>query len=96
VIVRSHRDGHCAIVGSVVVRDRALPLYGRYLYGDVCRNRLLTAKLSSGRARARLRTSLRVSTVISFGEDALGRVYVASLQGRVYGSRRSEHAPRPR
>ena len=63
---------------------RSLPLYGRYLYGDVCRNRLLTAKLSTGRARARRRTSLRVSTVISFGEDALGRVYVASLQGRVY------------
>ena len=84
VMVRSHREGHCAIVGGVVVRDRALPLYGRYLYGDVCRNRLLTAKLSAGRARARRRTSLRVSTVISFGEDALGRVYVASLQGRVY------------
>ena len=84
VMVRSHRKGHCAIVGGVVVRDRSLPLYGRYLYGDVCRNRLLTAKLSTGRARARRRTSLRVSTVISFGEDALGRVYVASLQGRVY------------
>jgi glucose/arabinose dehydrogenase len=83
-IVLSHGDGYCAVVGGVVVRDRSLPLYGKYLYGDVCHRRLLTAKLSAGGARERRRTSLRVANVISFGEDALGRVYVASLQGRVY------------
>jgi len=83
-MVLSHGEGYCAVVGGVVVRDRSLPLYGKYLYGDVCRRRLLTAKLTAGGARERRRTSLRVANVISFGEDALGRVYVASLQGRVY------------
>ena len=84
VIVRSHRQGYCAIVGGVVVRDRSLPLYGKYLYGDVCRKRLMSAKLSAGRAQTQRSTSLRIANAISFGEDALGRVYVASLQGRVY------------
>jgi glucose/arabinose dehydrogenase len=84
VIVHSHRNGSCAIVGGVVVRDRGVPLYGRYVYGDVCRRRLFSATLSAAGARAHRRTSLRISNVTSFGEDALGRVYVTSLQGRVY------------
>jgi glucose/arabinose dehydrogenase len=83
VIVRSHRQGSCAIVGGVVVRDRGVPLYGRYVYGDVCRERLFAAKLSPAGARAHRPTSLRISTLTSFGEDTLGRVYVTSLQGRV-------------
>ena len=84
VIVRPHSAGNCAIVGGVVVRDRELPIYGRYLYGDVCRERLATAKLSAGSARSLRGTTLRISTLTSFGEDALGRVHVTSLQGRVY------------
>jgi glucose/arabinose dehydrogenase len=84
VIVRSHDAGWCSITGGVVVRDRALgSLRGRYLFGDYCKGRVVSAKLSPGRARSVRRTSLRVRSLSSFGEDADGHVYVVSLGGPV-------------
>jgi glucose/arabinose dehydrogenase len=85
VITRTHGDGWCSITGGVVVRDRALTgLRGRYLFGDICKPRLYSAKLSAGRATSVRATSLRVATVSSFGQDARGRVYAVSLNGPVY------------
>jgi glucose/arabinose dehydrogenase len=85
VIVRSHRAGNCSITGGVVVRDRALVgLRGRYIFGDFCKGRVESARLSPGRARGVRRTSLKVGSLSSFGEDAQGRVYVTSLDGPVY------------
>jgi glucose/arabinose dehydrogenase len=85
VIQRFHSDGYCSITGGIVVRDPGLPaLRGRYVFGDLCRSRLETARLSPGRARAQRLTRLRVSQVSSFGEDARGRVYATSLDGPVY------------
>jgi glucose/arabinose dehydrogenase len=85
VIVRKHSDGNCSITGGVVVRDRRLAgLRGRYVFGDYCKGRIESARLSSGRARGVRRTSLKVSSLSSFGEDAQGRVYVTSLDGPVY------------
>jgi glucose/arabinose dehydrogenase len=85
VIVRSHADGNCSITGGVVVRDRALAgLRGRYVFGDFCKGRIESARLTPGRARAVRPTSLRVGSLSSFGEDAQGRVYVTSLDGPVY------------
>jgi glucose/arabinose dehydrogenase len=85
VILRSHRAGNCSITGGVVVRDPALArLRGRYVFGDYCRGRVASARLSPGRARGVRRTSLRVRDLSSFGEDARGRVYITSLSGPVY------------
>jgi glucose/arabinose dehydrogenase len=84
VIVRSHDAGNCSITGGVVVRDRRLRLYGRYVFGDYCRGRVESARLSRGRARGVRQTRLRVSSLSSFGEDAQGRVYATSLDGPVY------------
>jgi hypothetical protein len=83
--VRSHDAGNCSITGGVVVRDRALPaLRGRYIYGDYCKGRIRSARLTPGRARSPQRTSLTVNSLSSFGEDARGRVYAVSLNGPVY------------
>jgi glucose/arabinose dehydrogenase len=95
VIVRSHRKGNCAIVGGVVVRDPDVALHGRYLFGDICRRRLFSAKLSADGARQQRRTSLRVANLTSFGEDALGRVYTTSLHGTVYGIAANQHGADP-
>ena len=85
VIVRSHAAGNCSITGGVVVRDPALAgLRGRYVFGDFCKGRVQSARLSRGRARGVRRTSLKVDSLSSFGEDAQGRVYVLSLGGPVY------------
>jgi hypothetical protein len=85
VIVRAHDDGNCSITGGVVVRDRSLAgLRGRYVFGDFCKGRVESARLTRGRARGVRRTSLKVGSLSSFGEDAQGRVYVVSLDGPVY------------
>ncbi len=85
VLVASHSDGYCAIIGGYVVRDRSLPsLFGRYLLGDFCRAQIESVKLSRGHATALRATGLTVDSTSSFGEDAAGHIYIASLNGPVY------------
>jgi hypothetical protein len=72
-------------VAGYVVRDSALPsLYGRYLFGDFCRAQIESVRLSPGRSAGLRDTGLRVPALSSFGQDARGRIYVASLDGEVY------------
>ena len=85
VLVTKHSDGYCAIIGGYVVRDHALrSLYGRYVYGDLCKPQINSAKLSEGRATDKRPTGLSVSEMSSFGEDTLGRIYAVSLSGPIY------------
>jgi glucose/arabinose dehydrogenase len=85
VLVGTHADGWCSVTGGIVARDRALgPYYGRYLFADFCKEQLFSAQLRTPRARSFRATPLRAGAVSSFGEDARGRVYVASLNGPVY------------
>ncbi len=85
VLTLSHSDGYCAVIGGYVVRDRSLPrLFGRYLFGDYCRAKIESVKLSPGRSTAPAPTGLEVPALSSFGQDASGHIYAASLQGGVY------------
>jgi glucose/arabinose dehydrogenase len=78
-------DGNCALIGGYVVRDSSLKaLNGRYIWGDNCNPAIYSAKLSTGGASTKRSTGLRVGSLSSFGEDALGRVYATSLNGPVY------------
>jgi glucose/arabinose dehydrogenase len=81
----SHSDGFCAIIGGYVVRDASLTaLAGRYIYGDNCNPKIYSTRLSPQGAADNRATALRVSGLSSFGEDARGRIYAASLNGPVY------------
>ena len=84
VIQHSHGSGWCAIIGGFVVRDRSSDLYGRYVYGDNCKRGLYSARLSGRRARGDRAVGVTVPSLSSFGEDADGHVYAASLGGTVY------------
>jgi glucose/arabinose dehydrogenase len=85
VITRRHSDGWCSLTGGVVVRDPEVPaLAGRYLFGDICKSGVWSARLRPGRAQGVRETGLDVQSVSSFGEDARGRVYVTSIEGPVY------------
>ena len=85
VLIARHSSGYCAIIGGDVVRDRSLHgLYGRYLFGDYCRQQIESVRLSRGRATDLRATGLSVSETSSFGEDARGHIYIASLGGPVY------------
>jgi glucose/arabinose dehydrogenase len=87
VLEKSHSapDSFVAIVGGVVVRDPALPdLAGRYLYGDTSQGDIRAVTPAPGGATGDASTGLHVSTLVSFGEDACGRVYAVSLDGPVF------------
>ena len=81
-----------AITGGYVVRDPGLPtLAGRYVYGDAAPGLAAVAPLrrrQTTAARPRFRPALS-----SFGEDACGRLYAASVNGAVY--RIQDGAPTP-
>ena len=85
VLTYSHADG-CSVTGGYVVRDRSLPtLYGRYLYGDFCAGDLRSFTARPGHPATDDRPlGLQVPSLSSFGEDAEGHIYVASLDGPVY------------
>jgi glucose/arabinose dehydrogenase len=85
VLVTLHSRGFCAIIGGYVVRDRSLPsLYGRYVYGDLCKPGIRAVALHPGHATGDRATGLSVRDMSSFGQDALGRIYAVSLDGPVY------------
>ena len=86
VITETHDDGWCSIIGGYVIRDPSLRgsrYEGRYVYGDLCKSELRLASLKRPRASTR-GTPLQVSNLVSFGEDARGRVYAVSIDGPIY------------
>jgi glucose/arabinose dehydrogenase len=72
-----HSARMCAIVGGELRR-------GRYLYGDVCSGRIRSVRLSGGGALDDRSEHTTVPYLVSFGRDGRGRLYAASLLGRVY------------
>jgi glucose/arabinose dehydrogenase len=85
LVRRLRQNGNCAVIGGYVVRDPALKsLSGRYLHGDNCNPVIYSVRLSSKGASGNRSTGLRLTGLSSFGEDALGRVYLTSLDGGVY------------
>ena len=74
-------DSPSAIVGGFVVRDPALPAFaGRYLYSDVYGTEIRSIRLDPSDPDDQP-TGTGVGNPSSFGEDALGRVYVVNLAG---------------
>ena len=66
---------------------RSGSLYGAYVYGDLCqRDPARRARCGRRAPAATARSGRSVSQLVSFGEDARGRVYAVSLEGRCTGS----------
>ena len=84
-LTHRHGNGYCSITGGYVIRDRSMGrgLYGKYVYGDYCNPNLRIASLRTRSAPSRA-LSAQVPNLVSFGEDARGRVYAVSLDGPVY------------
>ena len=73
------------ITGGYVVRDSGLPsLLGRYLYGDFCQETIRSLRLGLPAASDDRAEPIEVPGVTSFGQDACGRLYVATFGGGVY------------
>jgi cysteine-rich repeat protein len=87
------RDDGCSVTGGFVYRGCALPdLRGEYFYSDYCTSFLRTFRFDGSAAiQRRDRTAeLRpapprtIDTIVSFGEDARGELYIADYDGEVY------------
>jgi glucose/arabinose dehydrogenase len=85
VVERTHDQGSCSITGGYVLRNRSYgELRGSYVYGDLCDSALRVARLRAGGARGDRALGPKAPQVVSFGEDARGRVYAVSLSGGVF------------
>ncbi len=81
-------SGAVAVNGGYIIRDGALPsLLGRYIYADtydVFGGELRTAQLFAGGSSGDSGLGVFATNVVSFGEDACGHIYVATIGGTVY------------
>ncbi len=85
--VSYNRDGGaCTVIGGMVYRGTAVPqLAGHYLYADYCAGWIRSFKWTNGAiANATEWQTSAHGTILSFGEDAAGEMYVLSANGRVY------------
>ncbi len=82
----SHDHG-CSITGGYVYRGSAIAgLYGTYVFGDYCESRLwgLRESASGGYEQFELGVAVPTATLVSFGQDAAGELYVLSFDDTVY------------
>lgn len=89
-------EGRCSIIGGYVARDPTLgSLYGHYVYSDFCSGTVRALQLPPTTGLAATGdcwSGLTVPDIVSFGEDASGRLYTVSRGGEV---NRISGAPSP-
>jgi glucose/arabinose dehydrogenase len=83
---------HCSVTGGFVYRGQAIPaLRGAYFWADVCSNAVGTLRLDDAgkvieavdRTEA-LDPAGRLRSIVSFGRDAAGELYLVSQQGTIW------------
>jgi glucose/arabinose dehydrogenase len=79
-------EGGCSVTGGVVYRGSAIPaLDGAYLFTDYCDGRLRAIRAAGGQTvDERTFDDVSGNSLVSFGTDAAGEVYVLSLDGAIY------------
>jgi glucose/arabinose dehydrogenase len=79
----SHDHG-CSVTGGFVYRgERVSAARGRYFFGDYCSGTVWSLVLRDGKATDVERVG-KIDQLSSFGEDAAGELYAASLEGKIY------------
>jgi glucose/arabinose dehydrogenase len=85
----NHSGGKCSITGGYIYRGCAIPsLRGTYFFADFCSNQIWTGTILNDTLRsvqdrtAELnRGGQGIAGISSFGEDALGEMYICDLNG---------------
>ncbi len=87
VLEYDHGDG-CSVSGGVVYRGDAIPqMDGHYFYADYCSSWIKSFRLVGGSATEVTdwtSTLGNVASIVSFGTDSAGNVYIVSIGGTVY------------
>jgi glucose/arabinose dehydrogenase len=77
----AHADGRCAVTGGYVYRGTLGTVTpGAYVFGDLCTGEIFQLD-GSGAISVLLHTGF---TLVSFGEDEAGELYVVDLKGSIY------------
>ncbi len=80
----SHEDGACAVIGGRVMHDPRIPTWeGMYLFSDFCTG-TMSALDSTSRTPRTIDMKLTIDAPSAFGEDAQGRLYVLSNEGKIF------------
>lgn len=83
VLDYDHGQG-CSVTGGVVYRGTAIPaLSGHYFYGDFCSGFVRSFRYTGGAEDRLSWPSLATGSLVSFGTDGAGEVYVVSIVGTV-------------
>jgi glucose/arabinose dehydrogenase len=85
ILVRSHSNGDCAIIGGFVYRGTAIQNFnGAYVFGDECTGKLRAVVQQGGVVQQSRDLLLTVPTLSSFGQGPAGEIFAASLGGTLY------------
>jgi glucose/arabinose dehydrogenase len=80
----SHSEG-CSVTGGAVYRGSAMPsLRGHYFYSDYCQGWIRSFRYQNGQVTEQRDWGLDAGSVLSFGEDSAGELYVLTGNGTVF------------
>ena len=83
----THDAGRCSVTGGYEYRGTEVPaLAGTYVYGDYCTGEMrgLLARKGIVLDDQPLSTTVKPGTLVSFGQDDQGELYVLSADGTLY------------
>ncbi|MEL7208181.1 MAG: PQQ-dependent sugar dehydrogenase, partial [Actinomycetota bacterium] len=83
----AHEGGNCSVTGGYVYRGEAVPdLVGTYVFGDYCVSELRGLRVGGGAEAetAEFGVGTDQNTLVSFGEDAAGELYVLAGSGEIH------------
>jgi len=92
ILEYGHGAGDCSITGGYVYRGCDLPNFqGTYFYADFCSGRMwslhydgVTVTNQVDRTAELTPTTGSITSIVSFGEDGAGELYIVSLSGGVF------------
>lgn len=89
-----HTLGRCSVTGGYVYRGCLIPdLRGTYFFADYCGAQIYTGRFNASgvltgvvdrNAELALGTPYTLNSIVAFGEDAEGEMYLCDLGGQVY------------
>jgi glucose/arabinose dehydrogenase len=101
----SHADpgAPCSVIGGVVYRGCAIPnLRGSYFYADFCSRQIVSFRYDGGttselvdRTAELTPPDQSIDFIASFGEDALGELYICDHGGELYKIVPADEPPPP-
>ena len=82
----THENSTCSVIGGFVYRGQKIPeIKGQYFYSDYCNSWLRSFGFANGRVTDQHDWPVgRLGSIVSFGEDAQGELYICTSSGRVY------------